>query len=382
LLELIGTLLLAIPIGFYALYSMTLKALSKAPETTHPVDLECCPDVSVVIPTYNEIDSIEGRVKNFDTVAYPHGRFEVIFVDGASTDGTPERIQHLAAEGRSFIHVLRQPTRRGFNSAAYEGICDAKCGLIILGEAGTFFHPEGMISIVRHIVDPSVGVVSGKSVLYNPGESLATRLEAVYREAHDAIRLAESRIDSTPDMKGELMAFRKEIGLKLKPGETLPESAAFDTFISYFVRSLGLKSVFDPEAIFYEYAPTSLKERTRAQVRRGWAFVSPRWHFRSMILNSKFGYFGMLIAPAHFLMLIVFPWMLLVAPFILLWGSLSTPQLGLVVLALAGVALLHPRTRYLTLSFALSQIVLAVATLRLLLGRYSQVITRMPTTRK
>ena len=205
-------------------------------------------------------------------------------------------------------------------------------------------------------------------------------LKPAYREAHDAVRLAESRIDSTPDMKGELMAFRKEIGLKLKPPETLPESAAFDSFISYFVRSLGLKSIFDPEAIFYEYAPTRMRERMRAQIRRAWAFVGPRWHFRSMLFNPKFGIFGMLIAPSHFLMLIVFPWMLLASPFVLLWDSISMPELGLVVLGLAGVALLHPKTRYLVLSFVLSQIVLAIATLRLLFRRYSQVIERMPTT--
>lgn len=382
MLGLIATLLLAIPIAFYALYSIALKALSKAPKTNYALDPKFLPNVSVVIPTYNEIDVIEKRVKNFDTIDYPAGRFEVIFVDGASTDGTPELIERLVAEGRSFINVVRQPTRRGFNSAAYEGICNAKHDVVVLGEAGTFFHSKGMVSVVRHMADSTIGVVSGKSVLYNPDESLATRLEAAYREAHDAMRLAESRIDSTPDMKGELMAFRKDIGLKLKPGERLPESAAFDTFISYFVRSLGMKSVFDPEAIFYEYAPTGMRERMNAQIRRAWAFVGPRWHFRSMILNRKFGYFGMLIAPAHFLMLIVFPWMLLAAAIVLLWYSLSAPVLGLVVLLLAGVALLHPRTRYLVLSFALSQIVLAIATLRLLFRRYSQVIARMPTTRK
>lgn len=120
----------------------------------------------------------------------------------------------------------------------------------------------------------------------------------------------------------------------------------------------------------------------RAQIRRAWAFVGPRWHFRSMLFNPKFGFFGMLIAPAHFLMLIVFPWMLLASPFVLLWDSISMPELGLVVFSLAGVALLHPKTRYLVLSFVLSQIVLAIATLRLLFRKYSQVIERMPTTHK
>ena len=377
-----GVVLLAIPIAYYVLYPITLKVLSRFSKAKSALDPKFVPYVSVVIPVYNEIKTIDKRAKNFNSVDYPVGRFEVIFVDGASTDGTPELIERLSAEGMSFIRVVRQPNRQGFNSAAYEGICNAKYDIVVLGEASSYFHPKGMVSVVRHLADHSVGVVSGKTVLYNPNDSLATRLEAAYRDSHDALRLAESRIDSTPDMKGELMAFRKEMGMKLKPRETLPESAAFDSFISYFVRSLGLKSIFDPEAIFYEYAPTRMRERMRAQIRRAWAFVGPRWHFRSMLFNPKFGFFGMLIAPAHFLMLIVFPWMLLASPFVLLWDSISMPELGLVVFSLAGVALLHPKTRYLVLSFVLSQIVLAIATLRLLFRKYSQVIERMPTTRK
>ena len=129
-------MLLAIPIAFYALYSITLKVLPKARKTNYALETKFLPSVSVVIPTYNEIDVIEKRVKNFDTVDYPVGQFEVIFVDGASTDGTPELIERLIAEGRSFIRVVRQPNRQGFNSAAYEGICNAKYDVVILGEAG------------------------------------------------------------------------------------------------------------------------------------------------------------------------------------------------------------------------------------------------------
>jgi hypothetical protein len=58
--------------------------------------------------------------------------------------------------------------------------------------------------------------------------------------------------------------------------------------------------------------------------------------------------------------------------------SLSTPQLALGVLALAEMALPNKGTRYLAISFVLSQIVLAIATIRLLLRRYSQIIEMAP----
>jgi hypothetical protein len=244
------------------------------------------------------------------------------------------------------------------------------------------FHPKAITSVVRHLAQPSIGVATGKSVLYNPTESLATRLEAAYREAHDEIRYAESVIDSTPDMKGELLAFRKKIGLRLRPGETLSEIASFDMCLSYMARTLGLRAIFDPEAVFYEYTPASMRDRMTLLIRRGASFTGALWNFRSVIFNRKLGYFGLLIAPSRLMILIVLPWVLLTGALVLLVESISQPLPGVGILALALVGLLYKKTRYTLLSFILSQIMLVIATLRLLMGRHTQIINTLPTARR
>jgi cellulose synthase/poly-beta-1,6-N-acetylglucosamine synthase-like glycosyltransferase len=377
-----GIVLIVIPFMYYVLCGLITKALSVNPAST--LDRAFTPFVSVVIPTFNEMKMIEKRVRNFDQLEYPASHLEVIFVDGASTDGTPQVIDRLSTD-RPFIRLLRQPSRQGYNSAVYEGICRADSDIIVAADAGSLFHPRAIASIVRHLADPSIGAATGKAVFYNPDESLATRLEAVYRGANDQLRVAESKIDSTVDMKGELLAFRKEIGLKLRPRETLPDNASFDTSVSYMARSLGLRAIFDPEAIFYEYAPISIRERIMVQIRRGTAFTGTLWRFRSMILNPKFGYFGLVILPSRFLMLVVFPWMFLAAPFVLLLESLLEPVVGAITLGLVGIVgilFFDTKFRHMFLSFGLSQIVLAIVTLLLLLTRHTQVINTAPTTRR
>jgi hypothetical protein len=93
-----------------------------------------------------------------------------------------------------------------------------------------------------------------------------------------------------------------------------------------------------------------------------------------MILNPDFGYFGLVILPSRFLMLIVFPWMLLAAPFVLIWEAMPEPVIGTVVLGLLGLVVgltLFRKIRHMLLSFGLSQIVLVIVTLRLLLTRHT-----------
>ena len=379
----IGIVLLVIPIAYYMVYGLTARILSKKMSTDNATYRSSfAPFVSVVIPTYNESKMIGKRIENFDIIEYQPDDFELIFVDGASTDGTPEIIEHLKAEGRPSIRLVRQASRKGYNAAVYEGVSQAKADIVVVGEVGGMWHPNALSAAVRHFTRPSVGVVTGRSVLYNPDESLATRLESAYRDAHDVLRFCESQIDSTPDMKGELLAFRKEIGLSLRPGETLPDSASFDMSISYKARELGMKAILEPEAVFYEYAPKTMKERMIVQIRRATTFTGALWRFRSMILNPKFGYFGMLITPSRLLMLIAFPWMLLIAPFAILVETLAEPLIGLILLGLALMCAVHRRLRYTLVAFALSQFVLAIATLRLSFRKHTQIIDTVPTARR
>jgi biofilm PGA synthesis N-glycosyltransferase PgaC len=382
IIMIIGVGLLAVTLGYYGLYTLIVRIISKNKPLNLQVDRNFKPSVSIVIPTYNEIRMIEKRVSNFDTLDYPRDHLDVLFVDGASNDGTPEMIERLSADGRPFIHVVRQPSRQGYNSAIYEGVCRAKRDIVILGEVGGIFHEKAVLNVVRHLANPAIGVVTGKPVAFNPNESLATRLESEYRKSHDQLRYAESKIDSTPDMKGELLAFRKEIGLRLKPRETLPDMASFDMALSYMARSLGLRAIFDPEAIVYEYVPTRIRERMIVQTRRGTTFSGTLWAYRNIALNRKYGYFGKLILPSHFLILIVFPWLMLFALALVLFETIYAPLWGLVILMLAGITLLPKRTRYLSISFVLSQIVLIIASVRLLFGRATQIINTVSTARR
>ena len=373
LLAWLGITLVAIPLVFYALYPALLKTIAKGREL-HAGVLDALPALSVVIPVYNECKMIEKRVKNFDNVEYPRELLHVIFVDGASTDGTPEIIEQLAAENRPYITVLRQRSRLGYNAGVYDGVAAARSDIVVVGEGGGILHEKALTSVVKYFANPAIGVVTGKPAPINPQESLATRMEAAYRVAHDRIRLAESIVDSTPDMKGELLAFRREIGLKLQPGETLPDNTGFDMAISYAARRLGWRAILDPDAVVYEYVPTTLRDRITVQIRRGTTFAGALWINRSMILNPRFGIFGLLIVPSRFLMLILFPWMLIIGGASLFFASLYDPFLGLLVLLLLGLGLAIRRIRYTLFSFIISQFALAVATIRLLRGRSSQLI--------
>jgi len=66
------------------------------------------PEVSVIIPTYNEAPVIAKKIANLLESDYPLDKLEVIVTDGGSKDGTVERVREIMAErgvrGRVLTH--------------------------------------------------------------------------------------------------------------------------------------------------------------------------------------------------------------------------------------------------------------------------------------
>ncbi|WBO22782.1 glycosyltransferase family 2 protein [Sphingomonas abietis] len=77
-------------------------------------------DLAVIVPTFNEADNVAKIVAGLDA-ALAGIRYEILFVDDWSQDGTAERIAALAS-GRADIRVVRRFGRRGLSSAVIEGM--------------------------------------------------------------------------------------------------------------------------------------------------------------------------------------------------------------------------------------------------------------------
>ncbi len=86
------------------------------------------PTISVVIPTYNNIDFLPDTLKSIRTQSYPVS--EIIIVDDGSTDDTHEKIYTL---GSDLIYIRQQNS--GPSSARNKGIAEASGDLVAFCDA-------------------------------------------------------------------------------------------------------------------------------------------------------------------------------------------------------------------------------------------------------
>ncbi len=113
--------------------------------------------VSVVMPVYNECDTVEEIVRRVKGVPMS---VELVVVDDGSTDGSTELLDRLAAEGCIDRLVLQTPNR-GKGAALSRGFGTCTGDIVIVQDADLEYDPDDYPMLVEPILDGLADVVYG-----------------------------------------------------------------------------------------------------------------------------------------------------------------------------------------------------------------------------
>jgi dolichol-phosphate mannosyltransferase len=103
-----------------------LEKVSDATDYRHP-------ELTIVLPTFNEQKNIEPMLRRIEAVL--NGvRWDVVFVDDESRDGTVQQI-FSSANGRRNVRIIRRIGRRGLSTAVVEGALSSMANYIAVMDA-------------------------------------------------------------------------------------------------------------------------------------------------------------------------------------------------------------------------------------------------------
>jgi GT2 family glycosyltransferase/glycosyltransferase involved in cell wall biosynthesis len=115
------------------------------------------PLVSIVVVTYGGAELTRDCLESLARETWP--RLEIIVVDNASGDSTPELLREAAAEDRR-IRTIFNAENRGFAAANNQGIAASRGEIVILLNNDTVVPPGLVGRLVRHLQrDPSIGLL-------------------------------------------------------------------------------------------------------------------------------------------------------------------------------------------------------------------------------
>jgi glycosyltransferase involved in cell wall biosynthesis len=236
------------------------------------------PTLSVVMPAYNERDTIHEALRR--VLDCPVDSLEVIVVDDGSTDGTRELLtQGVALDPR--VRVVLHDVNRGKGAALRTGFAEARGRFVVVQDADLEYDPNEYPQLLAPLLEGHADVVYGSrfagggahrvlyywhSVANHALTTLSnmvtdlnlTDMETCYkafrREVLDEIRLEEDRFGIEPEMTAKVA----QLGVRV-----------YEVPISYYGRTyaegkkIGLRDAFRALYCIVRYGVPARARRRR-----------------------------------------------------------------------------------------------------------------------
>ena len=125
--------------------------------------------LSVVVPVFNEIKTIEVVLDRVGAAPLPEGvELEIVVVDDASTDGTRAKLEELAESGRQPFKLVSHAENRGKGAALRSGFAAAAGDFVLVQDADLEYHPRDYPVLLQPLLEEDADVVFGSRFLGGP----------------------------------------------------------------------------------------------------------------------------------------------------------------------------------------------------------------------
>jgi len=239
--------------------------------------------VSILVVTYGNreltrlcLDAV------FRTTLYPN--FEVIVVDNASTDGTPEMLEEIARRNDR-VRVILNRTNLGFAAANNQAIRVATGDVLVLLNNDTVPARGWLMRMLRHLEDPKIGLVVAVTNFSGNESRIAvpyTTLEGMPAFADEYVRANAGKVFDIHVAAMYCVGLRRDAYETIGPlDEEFTVGMFEDDDYSYRARRAGLRVVCAEDVFVHHFGQASFgklpKEEYDAIWRRNRQHYERKW---------------------------------------------------------------------------------------------------------
>lgn len=167
---------------------------------THPncgvrQDFSFAPDISVLVPAYNEGETVYSTIASIMESEYA-GNIEVIVTDDCSKDSTPDFIRKAARDFPNVQAVFNQKNL-GKTQTLLNALAKSTRELVLIVDSDTVLGKDCIRQLAACFGDPRIGGAGAPAIVRNPNENAITVYQTViyvlgfclYKQVENAMRM-------------------------------------------------------------------------------------------------------------------------------------------------------------------------------------------------
>lgn len=227
-------------------------------------------DYSIVIPVFNKAALTRHCLQTLRPTLEGAGEGEVIVVDNASTDETPEMLADFP-----WITLIRNERNLGFAGANNQAARQARGEILVLLNNDTQGLPGWLAAMMESVRQPGVGAVGARLLYPNDsiqhagvviapvlfGRAALAPYHYQWKAAANAPHVAHPH--DYQIVTGACLATPRELYLRLGGLDEIYWNGYEDVDFCLKIREQGLRIVYDPRATLYHFESQSGVQRFR-----------------------------------------------------------------------------------------------------------------------
>ncbi|MCP4438406.1 MAG: glycosyltransferase family 2 protein [Aureispira sp.] len=215
------------------------------------------PKVTLIIAAYNELEILDQKIQNCQSLNYPEGLLEIWFI----TDGSTDNSEHFLQKNTNF-KVFHKPKRSGKMAAINRVMPFVLSEVVVFTDANTILHTDAILNLVKPLENPKIGCVAGEKRISSSNSTTASNGEGIYWKYESKLKAWNASLYSTVGAAGELFAIRTRLYIP-PPNNTILD----DFLISLSVINQGYRIAYAADAFVIETGSLSLEEEMKRKIR-------------------------------------------------------------------------------------------------------------------
>lgn len=280
---------------FVALYFevfLLISFLEKRPQKKSSRLPNRYPNVSIIVPCFNEEQTIEGTLRSLLALEYPKTKLEIVVVDDGSTDSTLEVANRFI--GNPQVSVYHKDNGGKYTALNF-GIEHSQGELVGCLDADSFVEPDSLREIVKRLEgDETIMAITPAMKVFRPKRALELMQSVEYTFGIFYKKMFDN-LAAINVLPGPFSVYRRDVFTQI--GLFRHAHNTEDMEIAFRMHAHGLKIANAHNAVVYTTAPNTLRKLVKQRTRWSQGYLQNSRDYSFMYFNPRFGHFGMLVLP-------------------------------------------------------------------------------------